>query len=63
MSRTASELSTGPRITDYISLGVVASAFPRATIDEVLVALPVNIAIVWSSGTTLASGSGSAWPR
>jgi hypothetical protein len=36
MSRTASELSAGPRITDYISLGVVASAFPRATIDEVL---------------------------
>jgi len=36
MSRTASELSAGPRITDYISLGVVASAFPRATVDEVL---------------------------
>jgi len=36
MSRTASELPAGPRITDYISLGVVASAFPRATIDEVL---------------------------
>jgi hypothetical protein len=36
MSRTPSELPAGPRITDYISIGVVASAFPRATIDEVL---------------------------
>jgi len=36
MSRTASELPAGPRIADYISLGVVASAFPRATIDAVL---------------------------
>ncbi|MBM3500265.1 MAG: IS4 family transposase [Armatimonadetes bacterium] len=36
MSRRPSELSAGPRITDYISLGVVASAFPRAAIDEVL---------------------------
>ena len=36
MSRTPSELPAGPRITDYISLGVVASAFPRAAIDEVL---------------------------
>lgn len=38
MSRAPSELPAGPRITDYISLGVVASAFPRATIDEVLAA-------------------------
>jgi hypothetical protein len=37
MSRTPSKLPAGPRITDYISLGVVASAFPRATIDQVLV--------------------------
>ena len=36
MSRTASELSAGPRIADYISLGVVASAIPRAVVDEVL---------------------------
>jgi len=36
MSRTASELSAGPRIADYISLGVVASAIPRAAVDEVL---------------------------
>ena len=36
MARTAAELPAGPRITDYISLGVVAASFPRATIDEVL---------------------------
>jgi hypothetical protein len=36
MTRTAAELPAGPRITDYISLGVVAASFPRATIDEVL---------------------------
>jgi len=36
MSRAAASLPAGPRLTDYISLGVVASAFPRATIDEVL---------------------------
>lgn len=36
MARTPSELPAGPRLTDYISLGVIASAFPRATVDEVL---------------------------
>jgi hypothetical protein len=36
MARTAAELRAGPRITDYISLGVVAASFPRETIDEVL---------------------------
>ena len=36
MARTPAELPTGPRITDHISLGVVASTFPRATIDQVL---------------------------
>jgi len=36
MSRTPSGLPAGPRITDYISLGVVASAVPRAVVDEVL---------------------------
>jgi hypothetical protein len=36
MARTTAELPAGPRITDYISLGVVAASFPRATIDEVL---------------------------
>ena len=36
MARTAAELSSGVRITDYISLGVLTNTFPRQTIDEVL---------------------------
>ena len=38
MARTVAELPTGPRVTDYISLGVLAKTFPRAQIDRVLVA-------------------------
>lgn len=38
MARTIAELPPGPRLTDYISLGVVAKAFPRARIEEVLAA-------------------------
>jgi len=36
MARTVAELPTGARITDYISLGVLAKTFPRARIDAVL---------------------------
>jgi hypothetical protein len=36
MARTAAELPAGSRITDYVSLGVIARAFPRAKVDEVL---------------------------
>ena len=36
MARTVAELPAGPRITDYISLGVVAQTFPRETVDAVL---------------------------
>jgi hypothetical protein len=36
MSRTVAELPEGARITDYISLGVLAKTFPRNRIDEVL---------------------------
>jgi hypothetical protein len=36
MARTAARLPDGSRITDYISLGVVARTFPRAQVDEVL---------------------------
>jgi hypothetical protein len=36
MARTAATLPAGPRITDYISLGVVAKAIPRTTVEEVL---------------------------
>jgi len=36
MARTTAELPAGPRITDYISLGVIAKTFPRQTVDAVL---------------------------
>ena len=36
MARTAAGLPAGTRITDYISLGVVASAFPLEDVHEVL---------------------------
>jgi hypothetical protein len=36
MSRTVALLPAGSRITDYISLGVVARCFPREKVDEVL---------------------------
>ena len=36
MARTVAELPSGPRLTDYISLGVLAKTFPRARIEEVL---------------------------
>jgi hypothetical protein len=37
MARTVASLPAGSRITDYISLGVVARFFPRAKVDAVLV--------------------------
>jgi Insertion element 4 transposase N-terminal/Transposase DDE domain len=36
MARTKAQLSAGSRITDYISLGVVAKWFPREKVDGVL---------------------------
>jgi hypothetical protein len=36
MARTKAQLSAGCRITDYISLGVVAKWFPREKVDAVL---------------------------
>jgi len=36
MARTAARLTDGSRITDYISLGVVAKTFPRPLIEEIL---------------------------
>src|SRR6266705_1819499 len=36
MARTLEALTTGARITDYISLGVLATTFPRARIDAAL---------------------------
>ena len=37
MARTTAELTKGSRITDYISLGVIAKFFPVQRINEVLV--------------------------
>ena len=36
MSRTLAELPSGPRLTDHISLGVVAKVVPRQAVDAVL---------------------------
>ena len=36
MARTVATLPTGSRITDYISLGVVARCFPAEKVREVL---------------------------
>ena len=36
MARTLARLPQGARITDYISLGVVAQWFPRSRVDQVL---------------------------
>ena len=36
MARTVAELPSGTRITDFISLGVVAKTFPATTIESVL---------------------------
>ena len=36
MARTRAALPPGSRITDYISLGVIARWFPRRTVDRVL---------------------------
>lgn len=36
MSRTVASLPAGSRVTDYISLGVVARCFPREKVDEIL---------------------------
>ena len=36
MARTVSELPSGTRITDYISLGVITKTFPVAIIQEIL---------------------------
>jgi len=36
MARTVARLTDGSRITDYISLGVVAKTFPRDRMEDVL---------------------------
>ena len=36
MARTIAELPKGTRITDYISLGVLATTFPLARVDRII---------------------------
>ena len=36
MARTIAELPKGSRITDHISLGVIAKTFPRERVQEIL---------------------------
>ena len=36
MARTVAELPKGSRVTDYISLGLVAQSFSLATVESVL---------------------------
>lgn len=45
MARTLAELPQGSRITDYLSLGVMAKTFPVATSAKFY--LPANIASLW----------------
>jgi hypothetical protein len=42
MARTVARLPEGTRITDYISLGVIAKAFPMAKVRSVLAATGVR---------------------
>ena len=42
MARTPATLPEGVRITDRISLGVIAKTFPRETVDEVLEEIGVD---------------------
>jgi len=36
MARSAARLSDGSRVSDYVSLGVVAKAYPAALVRQVL---------------------------
>jgi hypothetical protein len=36
MARTVAQLPAGPRISDFISFGVLTQAFPRSAVDAVL---------------------------
>jgi hypothetical protein len=42
MARTVAELPEGTRITDHISLGVIAKTFPITAVQEVLVHIPLR---------------------
>ena len=63
MARTLAELPKGARITDYMNLGVLTKAFPRARIDAVLAAtktasrrqreLPAHVVVYYVIALTL----------
>jgi len=63
MARTAAKLPKGARITDYISLGVIAKVFPREKVEEVLEKtgraserqrdLPAHVMVYYSIGMAL----------
>jgi hypothetical protein len=36
MARTIARIPASPRISDFVSLGVLSRAFPASTIDQVL---------------------------
>lgn len=58
MARTIAELPKGNRITDFISLGVVAKTFPLTTIKSVYFSGPHQ---AWlRGGATTARRSGEA---
>jgi hypothetical protein len=63
MARTVAGLPAGSRITDYISLGVVAKTFPRSKVHEILAAtgkasirerdLPAHVMVYYVIALTL----------
>src|SRR5208337_42215 len=63
MARTLAELPKGSRITDYISLGVVAKTFPLATVKAALATtgkgsvrqrdLPAHVVVYYVIGLAL----------
>jgi hypothetical protein len=63
MARTLAALPTGARVTDYISLGVLAKTFPRTRIDAALAAtktasrrqreLPAHVVVYYVIALTL----------
>lgn len=67
MARTVAELPAGTRLTDYVSLGVVARVVPRARIDAVLAAtkrtsrrtrdLPAHVVVYYVIALALFMGS------
>jgi Insertion element 4 transposase N-terminal/Transposase DDE domain len=63
MARTAAALSAGPRLTDYICVGVLAKAFPPARVHAILAAtgktsvrqreLPAHVVVYYVMGLAL----------